>query len=98
MPEPDPIEAAVVEWVKSADLYRHGELVREGVNLLGSNEMAAKAWAKVLAPRLHEPIDRDGLAEFLRSHQAAEHVRTYSHASIIAEGILVMLDRKGLLP
>ncbi|MFE3229319.1 hypothetical protein [Nocardia sp. NPDC059228] len=98
IPEPDPIEAAVVEWVKSADLYRDGELVREGVNLLGSNEVAAKAWGSVLASRLREPIDRDGLAEFLLSREAAQHVRAYSSAPLIAEGILVMLKTKGLLP
>ncbi|GAB3211306.1 hypothetical protein [Nocardia tengchongensis] len=98
IPEADPIEAAVIEWVAAADLYRDGELVREGVNLLGSNEIAAKAWARVLAGRLREPIDRDGLAEFLLTREAAQHVRAYSSAPIIAEGILVMLTSKGLLP
>ncbi|MFD6357924.1 hypothetical protein [Nocardia tengchongensis] len=98
IPEADPIEAAVIEWVGSADLYRDGELVREGVNLLGSNEVAAKVWARVLASRLREPIDRDGLAAFLLTRAAAQHVRAYSSAPIIAEGILVMLKTKGLLP
>ncbi|MEU6582833.1 hypothetical protein [Nocardia sp. NPDC046763] len=97
IPEPDPIEAAVIEWVQAADLYRDGELVREGVNLLGSNEAAAKAWGSALAGRLREPIDREGLTEFLLSREAAQHVRAYSSAPAIAEGILVMLKSKGLL-
>ena len=97
-PEPDPIETAIVEWTKSADLYRDGELVRPGVNLLGGAEHIAKRWAKVLAPQLRDGNhDRDSLARILNSKAAGEHVRANSSAPMIAEGLLVMLTGKGLL-
>lgn len=96
--EPDPIEAAIVEWTKSADLYRNGVLVRPGVNLLGSADHIAKRWAKVLAAHLRDgDHDRESLARFLNSQAAGEHVRANSSAPMIAEGLLLMLERKGLL-
>lgn len=96
--EPDPIEAAIVEWTKSADLYRNGVLVRPGVNLLGSADHIAKRWAKILAPQLRDGNhDRASLARILNSKDAAQHVRANSSAPMIAEGLLIMLERKGLL-
>ena len=97
-PGPDPLEAAIVEWCKSADLYRNGVLVRPGVNLLGSAEHIAKRWAKILAPQLRDGNhDRESLARILNSKDAAQHVRANSSAPMIAEGLLIMLERKGLL-
>lgn len=98
MPEAHPVETAIVEWVRSADLYRDGELVRSGLNLLGSNEIAAKAWAKTIVARLDSPVDRESLAAFLLTKEASQHVRMYSQAQPIAEGLLHMLETKGLLP
>ncbi|OXR46649.1 hypothetical protein B7C42_01623 [Nocardia cerradoensis] len=96
--EPDPIETAIVQWCRKADLYRDGELVRQGVNLLGSNEPVAKAWAKLVAGHLATgDHTRDGLAKFLLSRDASGHVRAYSSAPIIAEGLLAMLTERNLL-
>ncbi|KZM70772.1 hypothetical protein [Nocardia terpenica] len=99
VPEPDPIEATIVAWCRRANLYRDGALVREGVNLLGSNELAAKAWAKAVANHLAADgeHDHESLATFLLTQQAAQHVRAYSSAPLIAEGLLVMLTERGLL-
>ncbi|MGW0052063.1 hypothetical protein [Nocardia nova] len=96
--EPDPIETAIVQWCRKADLYRDGELVRQGVNLLGSNEPVAKAWAALIAAHLAAGDHTvEALAKFLLSQDAAGHVRVYSSAPIIAEGLLVMLTERNLL-
>jgi hypothetical protein len=96
--EPDPIETALIEWFRAADLYRDGVLVHKGVNLLGSNEGVAKVWAKKIANSLAAgALDIESLTAFLLSRDSAQHVRAYSSAPIIAEGILLMLHGKGLL-
>lgn len=95
--DPDPIETALLEWFPAADLYRAGTLVHKGVNLLGSNEVVGKRWAKVLAGRLADGTPTvEELAAFLRTREASQHVRAYSQAPVIAEGILTMLTERGL--
>ncbi|WP_063039688.1 hypothetical protein [Nocardia pseudovaccinii] len=99
-PEPDPIETALLEWIPSADLYLDGERTHEGLNLLGGNEVTGKAWARIITK--HLATNGYGLmaltAALLDPKGAAQHVRTYAFAPQVAEGILAMLDRKGLLP
>lgn len=97
VPEENPIEKALIEWFRDADLYRDGVLVHKGVNLLGSNEVAARLYAKAIRGHLAAGTDLDKLTKFLLSREAAQHVRAYSSAPMIAEGILTMLTERRLL-
>lgn len=96
--EPDPVEEALVEWMAAADLYLDGKRTQQGVNLVG-NETIAQPYAQMIAEHLaeHGP-DQTALTDFLLDPEGAgQHVRAYAFAPQIAEGILRMLDRKGLL-
>ncbi len=99
-PEPDPIDAALTEWLPEADLYRDGQLMHAKVDLLGSNKVAGARWVKAIHAHLtgETPADRVGaLTEFLLTAEASEHVRAYSAAPMIAESIVRMLTDQGLL-
>ena len=97
-PAPDPVETALVAWMGKADLYRDGQRTQTGINLVG-NETIAKPYAKLIAQHLTEHgADLETLTGFLRSPDGAgKHVRAYTWTPQIAEGILHMLTRKGLL-
>lgn len=97
--EPDPIEAAIVAWCRKADLYRDGEIVRARVNLLGSNEPVAKQWARAISAHLATGAGHtvETLTAFLLTPEASGHVRAWSSAPIIAEGLLTMLTERNLL-
>lgn len=97
-PEPDPIEAAIEDWCEHADLYRDGVKVQADINLLGSNKVIGKAWAKAIRNHLDAgDHSRDALAIFLVTTEASQYVRAWSQAPAIAEGLLVMLRERELL-
>lgn len=94
----DPVEAALVAWMRCADLYRDGRPTRTGLRLLGGNVAAERAYAAAIAAHLRERgSGLDALIECLLDHtRAGKIVRAYSIADEIAEGALVMLQGKGL--
>ncbi|MEV6258057.1 hypothetical protein AB0L97_32860 [Nocardia sp. NPDC051911] len=98
LPEKDPVEQALLDWFPKADLYRDGELVHRGVNLLGGSAVAAAAYAKAITAHLAAAgPDIAALGKFLLSKDAARHVRANSSAPLIAESIITMLTERGLL-
>jgi hypothetical protein len=96
---PCPIETALIEWMRCADLSKEGQITHAGVNLVGSRENAAR-YAKLIADHIKtNGHDVQALTDHLLHPQGAgKHVKVYSFAAHVAEGAIEALRRKGLVP
>jgi hypothetical protein len=97
-PQPDPMEAALVEWMRVAELRKDGQVTHTGVNLVG-NEANARKYARLIADHIKaNGPDLAKLTDHLSGTTGAgAHVRAWNFAPHIAEGAIEALARKGLL-
>ncbi|MFE3081816.1 hypothetical protein [Nocardia tengchongensis] len=95
---PCPMEEALVEWMRSAELRKDGEVTHTGVNLVG-HETYARHYAKTIADHIKaNGVDVEALTYHLQHPlKGGQKVRAYAFAPHIAEGAIEALTRKGLI-
>jgi hypothetical protein len=95
---PDPMEEALVEWLRCAELRKNGQVTHTAVNVVG-HKVYARHYAKTIAD--HIKANGPNLAELTYHLQhplrGGRKVRAYTFAGHIAEGAIEELHRKGLL-
>lgn len=95
---PDPMEEALVDWMRSAELRKNGEVTHTGINLVG-HETYARHYAKTIADHIKtNGPDLEALTYHLQHPlKGGQKVRSYAFAGHIAEGAIEALRLKGLL-
>ncbi len=95
---PDPMEEALVEWMRCAELRKNGKTTHTAVNLVG-HETYARHYAKTIAEHIKtNGPDLAALTYHLQHPlKGGQKVRSYTYAGHIAEGAIEHLTRKGLL-
>ncbi|WP_040853791.1 hypothetical protein [Nocardia niigatensis] len=95
---PCPMEEALVEWMRCAELRKDGEVTHTGVNLVGREDYA-RHYAKTIADHIKaNGPDLAALTYHLQHPlKGGQKVRAYAHAGHIAEGAIEALTRKGLI-
>lgn len=95
---PCPMEEALVEWMRVAELRKDGEVTHTGVNLVG-HETYARHYARVIADHVKaNGPDVQALADHLQHPlKGGKKVRSYGFAGHVAEGAIEALTRKGLV-
>lgn len=97
-PQPDPMEEALVDWMRNAELRKDGQVTHTGINLVGRQEYAQK-YARLIADHIKAHGDDLGkLTDHLSGTTGAgAHVRVWQFAGHVAEGAIEHLRRQGLL-